>query len=48
MILMHLLKAKFGTIPDAYKEKIQQADNKQLLQWSEQVLTVSDIHSLFQ
>lgn len=47
-MLMHLLKAKFGSSSHAYEEKIQNADNEQLLKWSEQILTVSDINKLFQ
>jgi len=46
-MLIHLIKAKFGTISNKHEEQIDLADNDQLLKWSDQILTLSDIDDLF-
>jgi hypothetical protein len=43
LILLRLLRLKFGKIPDAIRQRIEQADPETLLVWSERILTATDI-----
>ncbi|MCB2261641.1 MAG: DUF4351 domain-containing protein, partial [Candidatus Thiosymbion ectosymbiont of Robbea hypermnestra] len=39
LILERLLRQKFGQLPDTVQQRIEQANEPTLLQWSERVLT---------
>jgi len=41
LVLKRLLRLKFGTLPDAVQQRIEQASEQTLLEWSERVLTAS-------
>jgi len=41
LVLERLLRLKFGTLPDAVQQRIEQASEQTLLEWSERVLTAS-------
>jgi hypothetical protein len=45
--LLRQLKHKFITIPDTYKDKIEQADPNSLLKWGERVLDVNSLEDVF-
>jgi hypothetical protein len=46
-LLLRQLKHKFITIPDTYKDKIEQADPNSLLKWGERVLDVNSLEDVF-
>ena len=46
-MLFRLLKKKFGQISEEVKQKIEKADSNTLLKWSENVLTASNIDTVF-
>ncbi len=45
-VLLRLLERKFGPVGDEYREKIEQADDEQLLQWAERVLSADRIEDV--
>ena len=46
-ILMHLLEKKFGEIPLDIVSQINHANEKQILQWSERILTADNLGDIF-
>ena len=40
-VLLRLLQRKFGDLPEAIQRRIEQADERTLLEWSERVLTAT-------
>lgn len=45
-ILLRLLQLKFGDVPEAVRRKIERADPRTLLVWSERVLTAAGIEQI--
>ena len=45
-ILLRQLQLKFGAVPDPVRRKIEHADPRTLLVWSERVLTAADIEQV--
>jgi len=41
LVLERQLRLKFGTLPDEVRRRIEQANERTLLEWSERVLTAS-------
>jgi len=41
LVLERLLRLKFGTLPDTVQQRLKQANEQTLLQWSERVLTAN-------
>lgn len=41
LVLEHQLRLKFDALPDAVRQRIEQASEQTLLEWSERVLTAS-------
>jgi Domain of unknown function (DUF4351) len=46
LVLLRQMRLKFGEIPDAIRERIEQADSDTLLAWSERILTASHIEDV--
>ena len=46
LVLLHLLRLKFGKIPDTIRQRIEQADADTLLTWSERILTAERIEDV--
>ena len=46
-LLLRQLQHKFITIPDTYRDKIEQADPNSLLKWGERVLDVNSLEDVF-
>ena len=46
-MLLRLLEKRFGAIPKALQNRIQQADSDTLLQWSERVLNSHSLEDVF-
>jgi len=46
-LLVRLLEKKFGTIPDELRHRLEQADQQQILQWSERVLSAESMGDVF-
>ena len=46
-MLWSQLEEKFGTLSKEFKTKINQADDKQLLEWSKRILTASSLGDIF-
>jgi len=46
LVLLHLLRLKFGKIPDTIRQRIEQADADTLLTWSERILTAEHIEDV--
>lgn len=47
VLLLHLMKKKFGILSKDMEIRIEQADSKQLLAWSENVLTANTVDEVF-
>jgi predicted transposase YdaD len=47
IVLLRLLRLKFGEIPDATRRRIETADADTLLTWSEHVLTAERLDDIF-
>jgi hypothetical protein len=47
-VLLFLLEQKFGKLPDALRERVQQADPDTLLRWSGRILTEDTIDAVLQ
>jgi predicted transposase/invertase (TIGR01784 family) len=45
--LLRQLRAKFGELPEAIVTRVQQADEEQLDQWTERILTAETLEALF-
>ncbi|WP_439645659.1 DUF4351 domain-containing protein [Candidatus Thiosymbion oneisti] len=45
-ILLRQLQLKFGVVPEAVRRKIERADSRMLLVWSERVLTAAGIEQV--
>ena len=48
IVLLELLQCKFGKVPAHYRTKIEAADSAQLLDWTRQVLKISNLEQLFE
>lgn len=46
-LLMHQLKTKFTTVPEPYRQRIEQADAEMLLKWGTQVLNAKALEEVF-
>ena len=46
MILLRQLQLKFGDVPEAVRRRIERADARTLLQWSERVLTAASLEQV--
>jgi predicted transposase/invertase (TIGR01784 family) len=46
-LLMHQLQEKFSTIPQSYKQRIEQADAEMLLKWGARVLKAEALEEVF-
>ncbi|MCB1877333.1 MAG: hypothetical protein KDH88_15275 [Chromatiales bacterium] len=46
-LLLRQLQLKFGDLPDAVRRRVETADEDSLLRWSERVLTVEALDTLF-
>jgi len=46
LVLLRLLRLKFGEIPDDVRQRIEQADADTLLTWSEHILTAARIEDI--
>src|SRR5262249_35991729 len=46
-ILLRLLHHQFGTLPNHYRELLDQATDKQLLNWSDRVLSAQKLEDIF-
>lgn len=46
-LFMHLLKEKFITIPESYKQQVEEADAQMLLKWSTQILKANVLEEVF-
>ena len=46
LILERQLRLKFGTLPDEVRRRIEQADERTLLEWSERILTASRLDEI--
>ena len=47
-MLLRLLELKFGAIPEQDRRRIETADTKKLLLWSERVLSAESLEEVFQ
>ena len=43
LVLLRLLRLKFGEIPEAIRQRVEAADSDTLLTWSERILTAEHI-----
>jgi hypothetical protein len=41
-VLLRLMERKFGTVSAELRQRIAQADEERLLEWSERILTASN------
>ncbi|GIW93217.1 MAG: hypothetical protein KatS3mg110_1258 [Pirellulaceae bacterium] len=46
-VLLRLLQRRFGRLSRAVRQRIQQADSAQLLQWAERLLTAQSLSEIF-
>jgi predicted transposase/invertase (TIGR01784 family) len=46
-LLLRLLEFRFGPVPDAYRERIDQADADTLLAWGERIVTAQSLGEVF-
>lgn len=46
-VLLHQIQRKFGTVPSAYKERIEHATSVELLKWADAILSVSKLDEIF-
>ncbi len=46
-MLIRLLQAKFGSLPEQVREKIESTDAQTLLKWSERVLTANSLEDIY-
>ncbi len=46
-ILVRQLETKFGTIPNEIAHRLEQADEEQIMQWSERILTADSLGDVF-
>jgi predicted transposase/invertase (TIGR01784 family) len=46
-LLIRLLEKKFGTLPESYHLRLQQADEKQIIAWSERFLSARTLGDVF-
>jgi len=46
LVLERLLRLKFGTLPDAVQRRIDRANERTLLEWSERVLTANRLDEI--
>ena len=42
-VLLRLLNRKFGELPQEVRDRVESADDKTLLEWSERVLTAGSL-----
>jgi flagellar biosynthesis/type III secretory pathway protein FliH len=47
-MLVRLLERKFGPVPEALRPRIEAADERSLLEWSERVLSAATLEDVFQ
>jgi flagellar biosynthesis/type III secretory pathway protein FliH len=47
-MLGRLLERKFGPVPEALRPRIEAADERSLLEWSERVLSAATLEDVFQ
>lgn len=46
LVLERLLRLKFGALPDEVRQRIEQASEQTLLEWSERVLTAGCLNQV--
>jgi hypothetical protein len=47
LVLLRLLRLKFGDVPDDARRRIEAADAETLLNWSERILTAERLDDIF-
>jgi hypothetical protein len=48
VVLVRLLEHNFGPVPEALRPRIEAADERSLLEWSERVLSAATLEDVFQ
>jgi len=46
-LLLRQLEKKFKVIPSDIKQRLEEADGEQILEWSERILTAADLGDIF-
>ena len=48
LFLLHILRNRFGEIPESYRQRVESADADTLAGWADRVLTAERIEQVFE